>query len=109
MPPDPPRFGMLCMPDRVLRTQLSCSLQCICAPPFCESWIRPCKIDVENQFEEKLKIKSLLAWSISEGRVDQKQIINFVQPKSMDEMFCRAKGHVTKFNLTRVICIASKM
>ena len=43
MPPDPPRFGMLCMPDRVLRTQLSYSLQCICAPPFCESWIRPCK------------------------------------------------------------------
>ena len=25
-----------------IRTQLSCSLQCICAPPFCESWIRPC-------------------------------------------------------------------
>ena len=42
MPPDPPRFGMLRMPDCVLRTQLSCSLQCICAPPFCESWIRPC-------------------------------------------------------------------
>ena len=43
MPPDPPRFGMLRMPDRVLHTQLSCSLQCICAPPppFCESWIRP--------------------------------------------------------------------
>ena len=33
MPPDPPRFGILCMPDRVLLTQLSCSLQCICAPP----------------------------------------------------------------------------
>ena len=27
--PRPPRFGMLCMPDRVLLTQLSCSLQCI--------------------------------------------------------------------------------
>ena len=40
--PRPPRFGMLRMPDRVLLTQLSCSLQCICAPPFCESWIRPC-------------------------------------------------------------------
>ena len=32
--PRPPRFGMLCMPDRVLRTQLSCSLKCIYAPPF---------------------------------------------------------------------------
>ena len=31
-------------------------------------------------FEKKIKIKSLVAWSISEGRVDQKQIINFVQP-----------------------------
>ena len=39
--PRPPRFGMLCMPNRVLCTQLLCSLQCICAPPFCESWIRP--------------------------------------------------------------------
>ena len=36
MPPDPPRFGMLCMLD-------SCSTTCICAPPFYESWIRPCK------------------------------------------------------------------
>ena len=34
--------------------------------------------------KKKLKIKSLVAWSISEGRVDQKQIINFVQPK----IFC---------------------
>ena len=25
MPPDPPRFGMLCMPDCVLCTQLPCS------------------------------------------------------------------------------------
>ena len=32
--PQTPTFGMLCMPDRVLRTQLSCSLQCICSPPF---------------------------------------------------------------------------
>ena len=39
------------------------------------------KIDVETQFSKKLKIKSLVAWSISEGRVDQKQIINFVRPK----------------------------
>ena len=30
MPPDPSRF---CMPNRMLLTQLSCSLQCICAPP----------------------------------------------------------------------------
>ena len=37
------------------------------------------KIDAETQF---LKIKSLVAWLISEGRVDQKQIINFVQPNS---------------------------
>ena len=35
---DPPRF---CMPDCVLLTQLSCLLQCIFAPPFCESWICP--------------------------------------------------------------------
>ena len=34
MPPDPPRFGMPRMPDCVLLTQLSCLLQCICAPPF---------------------------------------------------------------------------
>ena len=34
MPLDPPRFaGMLRMPDHVLCIQLSCSLQCICAPP----------------------------------------------------------------------------
>ena len=31
-------------------------------------------------FEKKYKIKSLMTWSISEGRVDQKQIINFVRP-----------------------------
>ena len=40
-------------------------------------------IDVETQFEKKkLKIKSPVAWSISEGRVDQKQIIYFVRPYS---------------------------
>ena len=38
------------------------------------------KIDVETNFEKKLKIKSLVAWPISEGRVDKKQIINFVRP-----------------------------
>ena len=38
------------------------------------------KIDVETQFRKKVKIKSLVAWSISEGRVDQKQIFNFVRP-----------------------------
>ena len=37
------------------------------------------KIDVETQLK-KLKIKSLVAWLISEGRMDQKQIIDFVQP-----------------------------
>ena len=31
-------------------------------------------------FEKKFKIKSLVTWSISEERVDQKQIINFVRP-----------------------------
>ena len=30
--PRPPRVGMLRMPDRMLLTQLLCSLQCICAP-----------------------------------------------------------------------------
>ena len=30
----PPDLGMLRMPDHVLRAQLLCSLQCICAPPF---------------------------------------------------------------------------
>ena len=34
MPPDPPRFGMLCMPDCVLRTQLPCSHEHNCGPPF---------------------------------------------------------------------------
>ena len=33
-------------------------------------------------FEKKLKIKSLVAWSIFEGRMDQKQIINFVWPNN---------------------------
>ena len=43
-------------------------------------------------FENKLKIKSLVARSISEERVDQKQIINFVQPKgkSQDSTVCNA-------------------
>ena len=72
MPPDPPRFGMLRMPDCVLHTQLSCSLQCICAPPFCESWIRPwcqpkgCQmylytpcLKFYSQYLSKLKIKLL--------------------------------------------------
>jgi len=31
-------------------------------------------------FEKEIKIQSLVTWSISEGRVDQKQIIYFVQP-----------------------------
>ena len=31
-------------------------------------------------FEKKIKIQSLVTWSISERRVDQKQIINFVRP-----------------------------
>ena len=31
-------------------------------------------------FDKKLKIKRLVAWSISDRRVDQKQIINFVWP-----------------------------
>ena len=34
MPPDPPRFGMLCMPDCVLRKQLPCSHEYNCGPPF---------------------------------------------------------------------------
>ena len=40
------------------------------------------KIDVETDsiLKKKLKIKCLVAWSISEGRLDQKQIINFVWP-----------------------------
>ena len=29
---------------------------------------------------EKIKNKILMAWSVSEGRVDQKQIFNFVRP-----------------------------
>ena len=41
------------------------------------------KIDGEAQFWKKLKIKGLVAWSISEGRVYQKQIINFVRPDSI--------------------------
>ena len=32
------------------------------------------KIDVETQFKKELKIEGLVAWSISEGRVDQEQI-----------------------------------
>jgi len=40
-----------------------------------------CIIEVINhKIDSILKIKSLVAWSISEGRVDQKQIINFVRP-----------------------------
>ena len=38
------------------------------------------KIDAETQFWKKIKIKSLVTWSISKERVDQKQIINFVRP-----------------------------
>ena len=38
------------------------------------------KLMLRLNFEKKIKIKSLVAWSISEGRVDQKQIINFVRP-----------------------------
>ena len=38
------------------------------------------KLMLRFNFEKKLKIKSLVAWSTSEGRVDQKQIINFVWP-----------------------------
>ena len=34
---------------------------------------------------KKMKIKSLVAWSISEGRVDQKQVINFVGPNNIGE------------------------
>ena len=37
------------------------------------------KIDIETQLWKK--IRSLVAWSISEGRMDRKQIINFVRPK----------------------------
>ena len=36
------------------------------------------RIDAVTQL---FKLKSLMTWSISEGRVDQKQIINFVWPK----------------------------
>ena len=43
-------------------------------------------IDVETQFWKK--IKSLVAWSISEGRMDQKQIINFVRPNLNGTNFC---------------------
>ena len=38
------------------------------------------KRDIETQFYQKIKIKSLAAWSTSERRLDQKQIFNFVQP-----------------------------
>ena len=38
------------------------------------------KFKLRLNFEKKLKIKNLVTWSISEGRIDQKQIINFVQP-----------------------------
>ena len=31
-------------------------------------------------FEKKFKKAYMVAWTISEGRVDQKQIINFVRP-----------------------------
>ena len=43
--PRPPRFGMLGMPDRVFLTQLSCSLQCICAPP---PFVNPGSVPVYN-------------------------------------------------------------
>ena len=42
--------------------------------------LRIVKLMLRFNFEKKLKIKSLVAWSISEGRVDQKHIINFVRP-----------------------------
>ena len=40
------------------------------------------KVIVKNDVEIQLQIKnkSLVAWSISEGRVDQRQILNFVRP-----------------------------
>ena len=41
-------------------------------------WIRPVFPDLVTI----IKIKSLVAWPISEGRIDQKQIFNFVQPYS---------------------------
>ena len=31
---------------------------------------------------EKIKAKTLVAWSISEGRMDQKQILNFLWPQT---------------------------
>ena len=40
------------------------------------------KLMLRLNFKKKIKIKSLVAWSISEGRVDQKRIINFVQPNT---------------------------
>ena len=43
------------------------------------------KVDVETHFE-KNKIKSLVAWSISEVKVDQKQIINFVWPNIVQKL-----------------------
>jgi len=36
-------------------------------------------LTLRHNIEKKIKIKSLVAWSISEGRVDQKQIISFVR------------------------------
>ena len=38
--------------------------------------LRIVKIDFEIQFKKKLKIKSLVAWSISEGRMDQNKYLN---------------------------------
>ena len=44
---------------------------------------------LRTNFEKKIKIKSLVAWLISEERVDQKQIINFVQPNKMHCKICQ--------------------
>ena len=52
-------------------------------------------------FEKKLKTKSLVAWSISEGSMDQKQIINFVQPNYSSSIV--AKKLFNFINVTKTI------